>query len=159
MIAIILIMIVGAAAIIIAVANNYNKAITKFQNQVDDLKKQFNSTEQSYNEFKSVYNKLSVTYDTANNLYMRSYKDIMETYHRLIELLKEYNNMEIELQSIKEKENELINFRNEVIEEIKNNPNYDADTKYHLIKQILNSGSYNQPIPTIFGIEEEINKE
>ena len=82
--------------------------------------------------------------------------------NQLIELLIEYKDnlpKNIALESIKEKQQELIKFRNELIEEIKNEPNYDANTKYHLIKQILNSDSYNTPKSTIFGVEEEINKE
>lgn len=111
--------------------------------KVDDLENKFNESYQSDNEFKSIYSKLADNYDSAYKLYSQSYKDIRETYTRLINLLQEYtsclpDNIKAELKNIEDRERQLKQLQNQILEDIENNSNYDDDTKQNLKEQVLN---------------------
>lgn len=141
MITIALILVLAIA--IVAVLVTETIIIAKFKSKVDDLENKFNESYQSDNEFKSIYSKLADNYDSAYKLHSQSYKDIKETYTRLINLLQEYtsclpDNIKAELKNIEDRERQLKQLQTQIIEDIENNPNYDDDTKQNLKKEVLN---------------------
>ena len=131
-----------AITLIAALVSKFN-TIANFKNEVNDLKNKFNESYQAYNEFHRIYRKLADNYDSAYKLQSQSYTDIRETYTRLINLLQEYtsclpDNIKAELKNIEDRERQLKQLQNQIIEDIENNPNYDDDTKQNLKEQVLN---------------------
>lgn len=143
MIAIITITLVLSICIITALVGKFN-TITKLEKKVDGLENEFRKSYQSYNEFQTIYRELADKYSTADKLYSQSYKDIKETYTRLIDLLKEYvsclpENIRAELNKIEDKQIKLIQLQNQILDDIENNPHYDDETKQKLKEHVLKS--------------------
>ena len=93
--------------------------------------------------FSIFYRKLADNYDAAYKLQSQSYKDIRETYTRLINLLQEYTsclpeNIRAELNKIEDRERQLKQLQNQILKDIENNPNYDDDIKQNLKEEVLN---------------------
>lgn len=143
MIAIITITLVLSISIITALVGKFN-TITKLEKKVDGLENEFRKSYQSYNEFQTIYRELGERYRSADILYTQCYKDIKETYTRLINLLQEYTkclpeNIRAELNKIEDKQIKLIQLQNQILDDIENNPNYDDETKQKLKEHVLKS--------------------
>ena len=142
MITIIAITLVLAMSLIAALVSKFN-TITKLEKKVDDLETKFHNSYQSYIEFHRIYNKMAESYDAAYKLESQAYKDIRETYSRLIDLLQEYTsclpeNIRAELNKIEDRKRQLKQLQNQILKDIENNPNYDDITKQNLQEQVLN---------------------
>ena len=142
MITIITITLVLAIAIVTAIITK-TIIIANFKNEVNDLRNKFNDSYQAYTEFHRIYNKMAESYDAAYKLQSQSYKDIRETYTRLIDLLQEYTkclpeNIRAELNKIDDRKRQLKQLQNQILKDIENNPNYDDTTKQNLKEQVLN---------------------
>ena len=142
MIAIITITLVLAMSLIAALVSKFN-IITKLEKKVDDLENKFNESYQAYTEFHRIYDKMAESYDAAYKLQSQSYKDIRETYTRLIDLLQEYTsclpaNIRTELNKIEDRKRQLKQLQNQILKDIENNPNYDDETKQNLKEEVLN---------------------
>ena len=143
MITIIAVTLVLVMPLIAALVSKF-KTITKLEKKVDDLETKFKASYQSYDEFQSIYTKLAGSYEAGYKLHSQAYKDIRETYTRLMDLLQEYSsclpeNIRTELKKIEDKENKLFQLQKQIIDDIENNPNYDDTTKQNLKEQILKS--------------------
>ena len=142
MIAIITITLVLSICIITALVGKFN-IITKLEKKVNGLENEFRKSYQSYNEFQTLYRELGERYRSADILYTQCYKDIRETYTRLMNLLQEYtsclpDNIRAELNKIEDRERELKELQNQILKDIENNPNYDDETKQNLKERVLN---------------------
>lgn len=142
MITIIAVTLVLAMFLIAALVSKFN-TITKFEKKVDDLESKFNDSYQAYTEFHRIYNKMAESYDAAYKLHSEGYKDIRETYTRLMDLLQEYSsclpeNIRTELNKIEDRKRQLKQLQNQILKDIENNPNYDDITKQNLKEQVLN---------------------
>lgn len=142
MITIIAITLVLVMPLIAALVSKFN-TITKLEKKVDDLETKFKESYQAYNEFQSIYAKLADSYEAGYKLHSESYKDIRETYTRLMDLLQEYcnclpDNIRAELDKIEDKEKKLKELQKEILDDIENNPNYDDITKQYMKEEVLN---------------------
>jgi biopolymer transport protein ExbB/TolQ len=142
MIAIIIMTLVLAICIVTAIITK-TIIIANFKSEVNDLRNKFNDSYQAYNEFQQIYSRLAGNFEAANKLYSESYKDIRETYTRLINLLQEYTsclpeNIRAELNKIEDRERQLKQLQNQILKDIENNPNYDDETKQNLKEEVLN---------------------
>ena len=136
MITIIAIILVLAITLIAALVSKFT-LITKLKNKVDDLETKFNTSYQAYIEFHRIYTKLAGSYEAGYKLHSQGYKDIRETYTRLMDLLQEYSsclpeNIRAELKKIEDRERQLKQLQNQILKDIENNPNYDDITKQNL---------------------------
>lgn len=139
---IIAITLVLAISLITALVSTFT-IITKLEKKVDDLETKFKASYQAYNEFQRIYRELAEKYEGAYKLQSQSYKDIRETYTRLMDLLQEYTsclpeNIRAELNKIEDRERELKELQNQILKDIENNPNYDDETKQNLKEEVLN---------------------
>lgn len=142
MITIIAITLVLAISLITALVSKFT-IITKLEKKVDELGTKFNISCQSYDELQRIYRELAEKYEGAYKVHSQSYKDIRETYTRLMDLLQEYTsclpeNIRAELEKIKDRERQLKQLQNQILKDIENNPNYDDITKQNLKEQVLN---------------------